>query len=109
MTTHAIIRNSLRTLVASFLATCLLAVWPQSAQAGKSGGGRVQHKEITVTVPRQVLSFFGEKATRWHVQGKSAVHELPNEPNLYRWVLAVVRTSRLPHELRQARLPYAST
>jgi hypothetical protein len=49
MTTHAIIRNSLRTLVASFLATCLLAVWPQSAQAGKSGGGRVQHKEITVT------------------------------------------------------------
>jgi len=49
MTTHAIIRNSLRTLVASFLATCLLAVWPQCAQAGKSGGGRVQHKEITIT------------------------------------------------------------
>jgi type VI protein secretion system component Hcp len=49
MTTHAIIRNGLRTLVASFLATCLLAVWPQSAQAGKSGGGRVQHKEITIT------------------------------------------------------------
>jgi hypothetical protein len=49
MTTHAIIRNSLRTLVASFLATCLLAVWPHCAQAGKSGGGRVQHKEITIT------------------------------------------------------------
>jgi type VI protein secretion system component Hcp len=49
MTTHAIIRNGLRTLVASFLATCLLAVWPQSAQAGKSGGGHVQHKEFTIT------------------------------------------------------------
>jgi hypothetical protein len=49
MTLRTIIRNGLRALVASFLAACLLAVWPQSAQAGKSGGGHVQHKEITIT------------------------------------------------------------
>jgi hypothetical protein len=49
MTTHAIIRNSLRMLIASLLAACLSAVLPLPAQAGKSGGGRVQHNEIKIT------------------------------------------------------------
>jgi type VI secretion system Hcp family effector len=53
MTTQAIIRAGLRTLVASFFATCLLAAWPLSVQAGKGGGGgggvgRVQHSDLTV-------------------------------------------------------------
>jgi hypothetical protein len=40
MTTHSrTIRNVMRTLVAGLLATCVSAVWPLSAQAGKGGGG----------------------------------------------------------------------
>jgi len=49
MTTHAIIRNGLRTLVASLLAACLLPLLAYPAQAGKNTGGRVQHSEITIT------------------------------------------------------------
>jgi hypothetical protein len=49
MTTHATIGKGLRILVASFFATCLLAAWPLSAQAGKNGGGHVQTQDLHVT------------------------------------------------------------
>ena len=49
MTTHTIIRNGLRTLIASLLAACLSAVLAVPAQAGKSGGGRVQHSDFKIT------------------------------------------------------------
>jgi len=50
MTTHAIIRNGVRTLVASLLAAVLLALLALPAQAGKNsrGGSHIQIQEIQV-------------------------------------------------------------
>ena len=43
-------RNSgaVRALVASFLAMCLFAIGPVSAEAKNNNSGRVQHQELTV-------------------------------------------------------------
>jgi type VI protein secretion system component Hcp len=51
MTTHSTIKTVLRALVASLFAAGLSAMWPLSAQAGKSGGGggHVQTHDISVT------------------------------------------------------------
>ena len=50
MTIHSTVKTVLRTLVAGLLAAGLSAVWPLSAQAGKSGGGgHVQSHDISVT------------------------------------------------------------
>jgi|SRR5690348_16816327 type VI protein secretion system component Hcp len=50
MTTHSTTRTVLRALIAGLIAAGLSAVWPLSAQAGKSGGGgHVQTHDISVT------------------------------------------------------------
>jgi len=90
MTTQAIIRAGLRTLVASFFATCLLAAWPLSAQAGKSGGsggGRggesVNHQEITVSKHFDAATpkSGGNVSGGWNVKQNTALPRRP-EPKV---------------------------
>ena len=55
MTTHSTIRKVLRTLVSSFFAACLLAVWPLSAEAGNHTT-RVQGHDMNITKSSPVMA-----------------------------------------------------
>lgn len=81
MTTHATIRNGLRTLAASLLAACFLAFLAFPAEAGKSGGERVHPSEIVITKPIDATSrkiYDARTGTSGKTNGKNQKLELKN-------------------------------
>jgi type VI protein secretion system component Hcp len=49
MRTPSSISKIVQNLVISFLATCLLAAWPMSAEAKGNNGGHSSHSDIQIT------------------------------------------------------------